>query len=94
MERAPEALLGAGLADGLAVRRAGRVEAAGYSAERDPQTKVMNPQAIRSYSPLLADAVAAVLDEGEFPVVLGGDCPVPLGTMLALRRPGMRWPRR
>jgi arginase len=94
VERAPEALLGAGLADGLAVRRAGRVEAAGYSAERDPQTKVMNPQAIRSYSPLLADAVAAVLDEGEFPVVLGGDCPVPLGTMLALRRPGMGWPRR
>jgi arginase len=88
VERAPEALLGAGLADGLAARRPGRVEAAGYSAERDPQTKVMNPQAIRGYSPLLADAVAAVLDEGEFPVVLGGDCSVLLGTMLALRRRG------
>jgi arginase len=88
VERAPEVLLGAGLADGLAARRAGRVEAAGYSAERDPQTQVMNPQAIRGYSPLLADAVAAVLDEGEFPVVLGGDCSVLLGTMLALRRRG------
>jgi arginase len=88
VERAPEVLLGAGLADGLAARRAGRVEAAGYSAERDPQTKVMNPQAIRGYCPLLADAVAAVLDEGEFPVVLGGDCSVLLGTMLALRRRG------
>jgi arginase len=43
VERAPEVLLGAGLADGLAARRAGRVEAPGYSAERDPQTKVMNP---------------------------------------------------
>jgi arginase len=32
----------------------------------------MNPQAIRDYSPLLADAVTAVLGEGEFPVVLGG----------------------
>jgi len=88
VERAPEVLLGAGLADGLAARRAGRVEAAGYSAERDPQTRVMNPQALRGYSPLLADAVAAVLDEGEFPVVLGGDCSVLLGTMLALRRRG------
>ena len=88
VQRAPEVLLGAGLADGLAARRAGRVEAAGYSAERDPQTKVMNPQAISDYSPLLADAVAAVLDEGEFPVVLGGDCSVLLGTMLALRRRG------
>jgi hypothetical protein len=56
VERAPEVLLAAGLADGLGVR-AGRVEAAGYSAERDPQTQVMNPQAISGYSPLLADAV-------------------------------------
>jgi arginase len=88
VERAPEVLLGAGLADGLAARRAGRVDAVGYSAERDPQTKVMNPQAISDYSPSLADAVAAVLDEGEFPVVLGGDCSVLLGTMLALRRRG------
>jgi arginase len=88
VERAPEVLLGAGLADGLAVRRAGRVDAVGYSAERDPQTKVMNPQAISDYSRSLADAVAAVLDEGEFPVVLGGDCSVLLGTMLALRRRG------
>jgi arginase len=86
--RAPEVLLGAGLADGLGARRAGRVEAAGYSADRDPGTQIMNPQAIRDYSPLLADAVTAVLGEGEFPVVLGGDCSILLGTMLALRRRG------
>jgi arginase len=88
VERAPGALLGAGLADGLAARRAGRVEAAGYRAERDPRTKVMNASAINSYSSLLADAVTAVLDQGEFPVVLGGDCSILLGTMLALRRRG------
>jgi len=88
VERAPEVLLGAGLADGLAARRAGRVEAVGYSAERDCGTQVMNPQAIADYSPLLADAVTAVLGEGEFPVVLGGDCSILLGTMLALRRRG------
>jgi arginase len=88
VERAPEVLLGAGLAEGLAARRAGRVEAPGYSAERDPRTQVMNPQAIRDYSPWLADAVAAVLDNGEFPVVLGGDCSILLGAMLALRRRG------
>ena len=88
VERAPEVLLGAGLADGLAARRAGRIEATGYSADRDSGTQVMNPQAIRDYSPLLADAVTAVLGEGEFPVVLGGDCSILLGTMLALRRRG------
>jgi arginase len=88
VERAPGVLLGAGLADGLAARRAGRVEAVGYSAGRDPGTQIMNPQAIRDYSTLLADAVTAVLGEGEFPVVLGGDCSILLGTMLALRRRG------
>jgi arginase len=88
VECAPEALLGAGLADGLGARRAGRVEAAGYSADRDSGTRVMNPQAIRGCSPLLADAVTAVLDQGEFPVVLGGDCSIVLGAMLALRRRG------
>jgi arginase family enzyme len=32
--------------------------------------------------------VTRVLGEGEFPVVLGGDCSILLGTMLALRRRG------
>ncbi len=88
VERAPGVLLRAGLADGLAARRAGRVAAEGYSPVRDPQTKIMNPQALRDYSSLLADAVAGVFDAEEFPVVLGGDCSILLGTMLALRRRG------
>ena len=40
------------------------------------------------YSSLLADALAGVLDAEEFPVVLGGDCSILLGAMLALRRRG------
>jgi arginase len=88
VERAPEVLLGAGLADGLAARRAGRVEAVGYSAVPDPRTGIMNPQALNDYSVLLADAVAVVLDAAEFPVVLGGDCSILLGAMLALKRRG------
>jgi arginase len=88
VERAPAALLAAGLADGLAARPAGRVPATGYSAARDPVTKIMNPQALGGYSRRLADAVAAVLDRAEFPIVLGGDCSILLGTMLALRRRG------
>lgn len=64
VERAPGVLLAAGLADGLAARWAGRVMPGGYSAARDPATKVMNPQALNRYSTLLADAVAAVLQRG------------------------------
>jgi arginase len=88
VERAPGVLLGFGLADGLEARRAGRVAAEGYSPVRDPETGITNPRALRSYSSVLADAVAEVLDAGEFPVVLGGDCSIVLGAMLALRRRG------
>jgi arginase len=49
---------------------------------------MLNPHAIADYSRELADAVGEVLDRGEFPVVLGGDCSILLGDMLALRRRG------
>jgi arginase len=74
MRRASGVLLEAGLADGLGARRAGCLPARGYSGARDPQTLVMNPQPLHDYSRSLADAVEAILDGGEFPVVLGGDC--------------------
>jgi arginase family protein len=88
VERAPGVLLGFGLADGLEARRAGRVAAEGYSPVRDPETGITKPRALRSYSSVLADAVTEVLDAGEFPIVLGGDCSIVLGAMLALRRRG------
>jgi arginase len=88
VERLPEALLGAGLADGLAARRAGRVEPPPYDARRDPETRMLNPGAIARYSSALADATSEVLDRGEAPIVLGGDCSIVLGTTLALRRRG------
>ena len=88
VERAPGVLLDAGLADGLNARRAGCLEAGGYSDVRDPQTGVMNPQPLRVYSISLADEVGALLGNGEFPIVLGGDCSLLLGSILALRRRG------
>ena len=88
VERAPGVLLEAGLADGLNARRAGCLPADGYSSVPDPRTKVMNPQPLHDYSRLLADQVEAILDNGEFPVVLGGDCSLLLGPALALRRRG------
>ena len=88
MERAPGVLLEAGLADGLDARRAGCLPASGYSSVPDSRTKVMNPQPLHDYSISLAGEVEALLGNGEFPVVLGGDCSLLLGTMLALRRRG------
>ncbi len=85
----PDALLAAGLAQRLEARRAGRVEPqTPYSADIDSDTRMLNPDAIAEYSRQLADALGDVLDRGEFPVVLGGDCSILLGNMLALRRRG------
>ncbi|MFE5919445.1 arginase family protein [Streptomyces sp. NPDC056468] len=84
----PTALLDAGLPDGLDAVRAGCVEPPAYDPTRDPDTGVLNPRAIAEYSARLADAVGDVLDSGRFPVVLGGDCSILLGNLLALRRRG------
>ncbi len=84
----PVALLDAGLLDHPGVVRAGRLEAPEYDPQRDPGTGVLNPVGIVRYSVRLADAVGAVLDDGRFPLVLGGDCSILLGNLLALRRRG------
>ncbi|MDQ1050072.1 arginase family protein [Streptomyces sp. V4I2] len=88
VEELPRALLGAGLAEGLGAVRAGRVEPPAYDARRDPDTGVLNPDGIAAYSLALADAVGGVLDHGRFPVVLGGDCSVLLGSLPAVHRRG------
>ncbi|WP_406864647.1 arginase family protein [Streptomyces sp. HUAS MG47] len=84
----PAALLGAGLRERLGAEWAGRVEPPAYDPRRDEATGALNPDGIARYSAELADAVGAVLDRGRFPVVLGGDCSILLGNLLALRRRG------
>jgi arginase len=49
---------------------------------------VFNAHAIADYTRRLADRLDGHLRAGEFPVVLGGDCSILLGSMLALRRMG------
>src|SRR5215207_7903404 len=89
VETLPDALLNAGLIDRLGARHAGRVvPESPYNFERDPATLTLNANGIASYSRALADAVGEVLDRGEFPVVLGGDCSIVLGNLLALKRRG------
>jgi arginase len=88
VETLPDALLAAGLADRLDARHAGRVVAPPYDSRRDSETKLLNPHGLARYSVALADAIEPVLERGEFPVVLGGDCSILLGCTLATRRRG------
>jgi arginase len=88
VEALPEALLAAGLAERLAARRGERLSAPAFDPRIDPETGMLNPGGLCDYAPRLADAVGAVLDDGAFPIVLGGDCSILLGNTLALRRRG------
>jgi arginase len=89
VDRLPEALLSHGIAERIRARRAGRVEPDDpYDPVRDPDTLTLNARAIASYTRKLADAVGQLLDLGEFPILLGGDCSIVLGPTLALRRRG------
>jgi arginase len=88
VEQLPEALLDAGLAEAISARLAGRVPPPPYDAQRDAATGVLNANGLRDYARALAEAVSTVLDAGDFPIVLGGDCSIVLGSMVALRRRG------
>jgi arginase len=88
VESLPDRLLALGLAERIRARRAGRLAVPAKDPIPDPETGTLNAQAIAAWSPRLADAVEELLDAGEFPVVLGGDCTILLGSMLALRRRG------
>lgn len=88
VEYLPLALKAAGLIRELDADYLGAVPPPAYSAIRDEATHLLNPRAIHDYSLSLADAVQPVVARGQFPLVLGGDCSILLGTMLALRRLG------
>jgi arginase len=88
VERLPDALKAAGLLAGLNAEQATRVEPPPYDPRRDPETLLLNPYTLRDFSVRLAAAVADVLQQRKFPLVLGGDCSNIIGIMLALRRAG------
>jgi arginase len=88
VQSAPGALRKAGLHALLGSAGEARIDVPPYCDVRDPGTGVLNPQGIATVALDLAASVGAALDGGRFPVVLGGDCSILLGPMLALRRRG------
>ncbi|MDQ3977203.1 MAG: arginase family protein [Thermoproteota archaeon] len=89
IEGLPEALKKAGLLKQLKAEYIGAVQSRiPYSSERDQRTMLLNAKAIREYSQSLANVVSNVIAKKKFPIVLGGDCSVLIGPLLALRRKG------
>jgi arginase len=91
VEELSQSLLAAGLAmrlqAGLSVKHVGTLNAL-YSDQRDPETNCLNPQSISDFSHSLAAIVTNAVNEGKFPVVLGGDCSILIGIMPGLKSIG------
>jgi arginase len=88
VERLGEALLGLGLAERVRAQVAGRIRAPAFDEYRDPELGARNVRAVAALAIEQADRVGEILDQGGFPVVLGGDDSVLFGNLLALRRRG------
>ena len=86
----------------LALREEGLVAVLGRHAEvhdhgdvtlpepspvRDPRSHVIDPNGLGALVVRVRDAVARILDGGQFPLIVGGDCPLLLGCLAAASGP-------
>jgi arginase len=81
VEYLPAALKDAGLLKKLNSEYVGEVSPPEYDSNRDKDTLLLNPEAIKQYSRQLADVVTTVLRMKRFPLVLGGDCSIVIGNL-------------
>ena len=89
VELLPKALRAAGLLERLNAEYGGIVAPSSpYNHSRDEETKLLNAEAIKEHSLKLAKAVKRQLHKNKFTIVIGGDCSILIGNLLALRRLG------
>lgn len=87
--KAPGALRDKGLLTKLNARDAGCLTPPRYDpGDWRPGDGVCHAAQVHSYTVRLADRIGAIVDGGEFPLILGGDCSILLGSALAMHRLG------
>ncbi|MET8850350.1 arginase family protein [Amycolatopsis sp. NPDC004625] len=86
--KTPGVLRDLGILNRLGAADGGVVTPGRYVGTWQPGDGVRNSAALAAYTRALAERVTSVRSSGGFPVVLGGDCSISLGAMLALRRAG------
>ncbi len=79
---APDALRAAGIVERLAARDAGNLPVSAYDPVR--RDGLLNRDALDSFAALQAAAITAALGAGTFPLILGGDCSLLLGSLRAM----------
>ena len=82
---APDALREAGLHRLLKATEVNRLDVPTCRPARDTHTHVLNPEEISVLATRIADRVQTTIAGRRFPLVLGGDCSIVLGPLLALR---------
>src|SRR5262245_42149648 len=87
---APRVLMAAGLRDSVEAAEVMCLERPLYDMTAQPGTRMRNGQTLRKFSFELAKTVRAALAAHRFPVVIGGDCGVLLGSLYGLRLAGGR----
>ncbi|HET9408790.1 MAG TPA: arginase family protein [Candidatus Sulfotelmatobacter sp.] len=88
VERLGDVLLEMDLADRIKAAVDPPIKAPAFNDSIDPAIGARNVQAVAQLAIEQADEVEAVLADGDFPIVLGGDDSVLFGNLLALRRKG------
>jgi arginase len=88
--QAPRVLMASGLRDAVQAAEVMSLERPLYDMAAQPGTRMRNGQTLRRFSLELAETVRAALAAHRFPVVIGGDCGVLLGSLYGLRLAGGR----
>ena len=83
-ERAPATLRAAGLLERLGARDAGEIDARIRDPRREVGTGVVGATEVRRASKAVGSGVRDLLEAGERPLVLGGDCTLLLGVFSAM----------
>jgi arginase len=90
-ERGPVALRAAGLLERLAAHDAGEADARIRDRRREPSTGAVGAHDVRRASAAIASRVREVLENGDRPLVLGGDCALLLGVFSAMPDGSSLW---
>jgi arginase len=87
----PEALRKTCFAINAGITQVIQVPAPPYGRDIDAESQIRNAGAIAAYSRKLASHVSEALARDMVPVVIGGDCSILIGNMLALKSTGGRY---
>lgn len=84
----PNWLKAHGLYTLLSPKQVIRIDPLPYTIDIDPESGVSNANAIVEYSRKLSTTIQKVIESNSIPMVIGGDCSILIGCMLALKSIG------